>query len=217
MCSASIIAEDAVITAAICLGAIPELKPEEVSVVAGNIDRMQGASVKAKTIKIHPLFRYYPLQTVLEHDIAIILLSEPFKVDGQNISKIKLIEKSKAKTDLTNKEGVVAGWGAVAMQNKLLQYVNVTISNQTACKNYYKQLLPVPYNLDHYQMCSEATEDLCIGESGAGLRVILDADDAPTLVGVAEPSADCPHPKRPEIYTRISEYLDWINQSLANP
>jgi len=49
-----------------------------------------------------------------------------------------------------------------ALRNKMLQYVNVTVYNQSECKEYYKKLSPAPYSLEHYQICSEATEDLCI-------------------------------------------------------
>lgn len=50
----------------------------------------------------------------------------------------------------------------LALRNKMLQHVTVAISSQSECTEFYKRLSPAPYTLDHYQMCSQATEDMCI-------------------------------------------------------
>jgi len=53
-----------------------------VTLIAGDVNRTKGESIKAKRIIIHPLFRYYPQQALLEHDIAIIQLAQPFNFNG---------------------------------------------------------------------------------------------------------------------------------------
>lgn len=50
----------------------------------------------------------------------------------------------------------------LALRNTMLQHVTVTISSQSECTEFYKRLSPAPYTLDHYQMCSQVTEDMCI-------------------------------------------------------
>ena len=59
---------------------------------------------------------------------------------------------------------------------------------------------------------SKGGKDSCQGDSG-GPAVKIEKNKA-TLVGVVSFGDGCAEPGKPGLYTRVSNYLDWIEENL---
>jgi Protein kinase domain/Trypsin len=52
-------------------------------------------------------------------------------------------------------------------------------------------------------------------QADGGSPLVLDTLDGPRLVGVASEGTGCASPSSPQIYTRVSSYLEWIDSEVG--
>jgi secreted trypsin-like serine protease len=107
--------------------------------------------------------------------------------------------------------------------HEILQYVDLPVLSNQECEKFYKSISLE----DGKRMCAgaEKGKDSCRGDSGGPLvinkfnrrtkNLYPDNDDAIWIqVGVTSfGSSDCGSGK-PGVYTRVSEYIDWIKKNL---
>jgi len=120
----------------------------------------------------------------------------------------------------------VAGWGVTGPRDDgvshkdgsladTLQHVNMTIYDQTKCKNL---LTEADYELEESQLCAggEAGRDSCFGDSGSALMAdYIDSKnrfETWKLIGLVSfgLSKKCGVQGSPGIYTKIRDYIPWI-------
>ncbi|KAJ8916286.1 hypothetical protein NQ315_016427 [Exocentrus adspersus] len=101
---------------------------------------------------------------------------------------------------------LVSGWGLLdgegADISPALQEVNITVISNQQCKQVYDIVIDS-------QICTQGTagEGACQGDSGGPLVV------GNTQVGIVSYGAGgCP-PGYPSAYTRITSYLDWLEEN----
>ncbi|XP_028672186.1 mast cell protease 1A-like [Erpetoichthys calabaricus] len=166
--------------------------------------------------KIQPQWRfsvedYYPhpnyQRRKYENDIMLLKLVKP-AVKIQDVKEIKL-----AKTDKNGKPGSlceVSGWGATPSSRpstERLQVANVTVIDEKKCRHYWKE---------HYLpnvLCTGGTKrsgGFCQGDSGGPLVC------QNLAVGVVSfrHGKNCDNPETPNVYTKISRYLKWIQKTI---
>merc|ERR1712127_255928 len=70
-------------------------------------------------------------------------------------------------------------------------------------------------SLPNTQMCAyKQNTDSCQGDSGGPL--VVNEDGRFTVVGVVSYGAGCARPGYAGVYARVTTYLDWINQNIAD-
>lgn len=97
----------------------------------------------------------------------------------------------------------------------VLQEVSVPVINNSVCESMYRSAGYIEH-IPHIFICAgwrRGGFDSCEGDSG-GPMVIQREDKRFLLAGVISWGIGCAEPNQPGVYTRISEFRDWINQIL---
>ncbi|EAT36354.1 AAEL011553-PA [Aedes aegypti] len=200
-CGGSIISADAVLTAAHCVY-YTNVEPTDFSIRAGSTLRNEGGQlITVAQLFIHPEYDDW----TLELDIAVLKLSENF-IFGAGIQPVAL-----PNSNLKISHGAVAsiaGWGSLYYQGPSvlrLQEVTVPIVENAVCGLAYQNFGPIwPFHL-----CAGAHGiDACQGDSGGPL--VMDG----TVIGVVSWGYGCAFNGYPTVYTRVSEFTDFIRQHM---
>jgi secreted trypsin-like serine protease len=203
LCGGSIINQRWILTAAHCFDTSA---PDKVRAKAGvtNYDPSP-PWLQIEKVAVH---KFYNDRTH-ENDIALIRLQVP-----TSQSSIPLAGSA---TALANMWLEVTGWGRTAEKGapstQLLKaevpYVDNATCNQPG--SYDGSIKPT-------MMCAGEREggvDSCQGDSGGPL--VLRSSSGPILVGVVSFGEGCARKLKYGVYTRVSEFRDWITDTLRAP
>jgi secreted trypsin-like serine protease len=122
------------------------------------------------------------------------------------------------------------GWGMLedyGLQNEELQKVSLTLMQNRDCNPFFGHIIRNTEVLDRgivdSQICAAAIEggrlvggrDTCQGDSGGPLQITLrDNLCVHYLVGLTSFAVGCGAENSPGVYTRVSEYIDWIESKV---
>ncbi|CAF0841565.1 unnamed protein product [Adineta ricciae] len=166
-------------------------------------------TIKVQEVIIHPSYS----QQNLFNDIAIVKLEEYIQpsVNVQFVCLPYLLSN-------INVSGIVVGFGDTvpgANQGSLtLKQVNLTIYPNDFCDN----VSPLTTKNWTTQICCgdlNGERDACQGDSGGGLFVQQNLSSVLryTIHGIVSYGEQCASPMKPGIYTRVSSYLQWIQEN----
>ncbi|XP_011155958.2 transmembrane protease serine 9 [Solenopsis invicta] len=201
-CGGSIISENYILTAAHCL--MQFKKPsdlDDVTVHAGtNLLSKSGTVYKPEESIIHPNFNLL----LIRNDVGLLRLNT-------NIEYNKLVQPiSVAKTNsvLEGDPCFLTGWGTLEFLGKVpdrLQKLDLKVYSQIKCKASF-------WNVRRSHICafSKNGQGACHGDSGSplvanGIQIGLASFVRPCAVG------------HPDVYTRVSSFISWINQYTVQP
>jgi len=151
---------------------------------------------------------------IMVNDIAVVVLANPIKFTSA-IQPICLPSPGFVVPDGT--VATVAGWG-VTQENgnaasQFLNQVGVPIVNSNTCNTQYNtQNIEINSGDMICAGYSQGGMDACQGDSGGPF--IVKGTNGYTLQGVVSFGVGCARPDLPGIYTRVSNYLDWISQQV---
>uniref|UniRef100_A0A0A1XSC5 Plasma kallikrein n=1 Tax=Zeugodacus cucurbitae TaxID=28588 RepID=A0A0A1XSC5_ZEUCU len=146
----------------------------------------------------------------LDNDIALLRFTEPVEL-REPLRPVCLAEADKTYED---ELAVVTGWGAVKEGGFIadrLQEVQVPVMSQETCRKSKYGSSRITDNM----LCAgyaEGGKDSCQGDSGGPLHVANNATKSYQLAGVVSWGEGCARPNAPGVYTRVSQYLDWIDE-----
>ncbi|XP_076338710.1 serine protease 30-like [Tachypleus tridentatus] len=167
----------------------------------------QTEDINIQQIIVHPKYsdpkRYY-------NDIAILRLAKDITFSDY----VRPVCLPEASSSYVNQEGTVVGWGGE--RAKRLQKVNVPVMDFTQCENWYHEAGKL-VTLQNGQMCAgfrKGGQDSCQGDSGGPL--LVKEGDKFVIIGVVSAGIGCARPLLPGLYTKVSSYLDWIEQYIKN-
>uniref|UniRef100_A0A182JNT1 CLIP domain-containing serine protease n=1 Tax=Anopheles christyi TaxID=43041 RepID=A0A182JNT1_9DIPT len=146
------------------------------------------------------------------NDIALLKLAQPAQLNDW-ITPICLPASPVLNETVTYS---VAGWNQNTCEDpssrfKLLSSYNVL--NQTACQRYVPSVAGTSYGF----VCV-ATGEQPLGDAGGGLTAAktIDPDQRPVyeLIGVLSSMSSCANYDGVAVYTRVTQYMDWIESKL---
>ncbi|XP_046458724.1 trypsin Blo t 3-like isoform X1 [Daphnia pulex] len=125
--------------------------------------------------------------------------------NGKTTKKPALL---RAFSTYANQLATIAGWGTTSsggsLSNVLLK-ANVTIQDNTVCAKQYGNFVGAD------MLCASAPgKDTCQGDSGGPILV------NGVQVGITSFGNGCADPKYAGVYTRVSNYVSWIQTTMAN-
>ncbi|PZC80492.1 hypothetical protein B5X24_HaOG200409 [Helicoverpa armigera] len=213
-CGAALLNENWAITAAHCVEHVP---PSELLVRLGEHDLAQSdepygfVERRVQIVASHPHFD----PATFEYDLALLRFYEPVTFQP-NILPVCVPDDDE---DFVGKTAYVTGWGRLFDEGPLpsvLQEVKVPVINNSACEAMY-QAAGYNEHIPNIFICagrSKGGADSCEGDSGGPMVVRRSRDDRFVLGGIISWGIGCAEPNQPGVYTRISEFRDWINQIL---
>jgi len=148
----------------------------------------------------------------INNDIALLRLETEVQFNDNVVPACLPTDKNQ---QYTNWEAVVSGWGTTSEGGRtsdvLKETTQTIISNSDARCVRGSQDNPVPGS----KMCGykEGT-DSCQGDSGGPL--VVKEEGRWTVVGVVSYGLGCARSGYPGVYARVTNYLDWINENIAD-
>ncbi|XP_050545966.1 proclotting enzyme-like isoform X2 [Daktulosphaira vitifoliae] len=145
------------------------------------------------------------------NDIAILVLDRPVK-RSKYVIPLCLPPKSARSETFVGQVPTVVGWGTTyygGKESTVQRQVELPVWHNSDCDRTYFQ----PINEDF--ICAglkEGGKDACQGDSGGPL--MLKKDGRWIQIGIVSFGNKCGEPGYPGVYTRVSRYIDWINENV---
>ncbi|XP_017555936.1 complement C1s subcomponent-like isoform X2 [Pygocentrus nattereri] len=213
----AIISEQWILTAANNLMSNNQpVSPDKVKIHIGGNDALQLSSMpplQIESLHIHPLYNN-PDFTNFDHDLALIKLKNTIQYNADVMPLCLPSLEAEYTPSLT---GWVSGFGQTARSkiSRYLRYTSLPLVNKEMCQKFIDNLrIPVP--LTDNMFCAgvpKGGKDACGGDAGGAF--VLKQNGVFYAAGIVSWGYECGKPGRYGVYTRVAQYVDWINKTMS--
>uniref|UniRef100_A0A3B3XGI5 Complement component 1, r subcomponent n=1 Tax=Poecilia mexicana TaxID=48701 RepID=A0A3B3XGI5_9TELE len=194
--------------------------PEAFSIHLGRTDVhqiLETPSLNATAVHVHPQYNN-PNGLNYDHDIALIKLKDPVTFEAAIMPLCLPSEDDRYDSGMI---GLVSGFGITDKGNQQrfltnkLKYVHIPVVEQERCSNSLK-LIPRSQKpiLTDNMFCAgtpEGRKDSCQGDSGSGFT-LQSEDGRFWAAGIVSWGIKCGQKGTYGFYTKVANYVDWINK-----
>ncbi len=209
-CGGSLVAPSWVLTAAHCL---VNATPEQIVATVGvhRLGSGQGQRRTVDRIVVHPRYGF-DFAHDFAHDLALLHLSQPVEAGSAALLTADSLALAASGTLAT-----VIGWGARSEDSREgllsydLQQVELPVVSEEDCTTSMGRMI------NENLLCAgyiEGGKDACHGDSGSPLMV-PDGSGGWQLAGIVSFGIGCARPTFYGVYTRVSQYHDWILSQIS--
>ncbi|XP_032681410.1 proclotting enzyme-like [Odontomachus brunneus] len=167
------------------------------------------ATYPVKVIHTHPNYvrqSYY-------NDIAVFELGKPVR-KSPYVIPICLPQKQYREEMFIGARPTVVGWGATyygGKESTIQRQAVLPVWRNEDCNRVYSQPIDKNYLCAGY---TQGGKDACQGDSGGPLMLKLESRW--TQIGIVSFGNRCGEPNYPGVYTRVTEYINWIDYLIKN-
>ncbi|KAM9309988.1 complement component 1, r subcomponent [Pholidichthys leucotaenia] len=175
--------------------------------------------VNSASVHVHPEYNN-PTKLNYNHDIALIKLQDPITF---NAFVMPLCLPPEGATYITGITGQVSGFGLTKqgdsriLTNKL-HYVNLPVVAPETCRRSISSMMNIRPNVPAYtsnMFCAgfpEGGKDSCQGDSGGPFTLIENGRFY--VAGIVSWGIDCGLKGAYGVYTKVTNYVDWIQNTM---
>uniref|UniRef100_A0A8B9V4S3 Transmembrane serine protease 15 n=1 Tax=Anas zonorhyncha TaxID=75864 RepID=A0A8B9V4S3_9AVES len=210
LCGASLVSEEWLVTAAHCVYG-RHLQPSKWKAVLGLHDQLNMTHPSTVVRYINQII-INPHYNKLTKDSDIALMHLQYKVQYTDyIQPVCLPEKNQH--FLPGTSCFIAGWGDTTSggsSSNILQEAEVPLILNDKCQQWMPE-----YSITENMICAGYDTggiDSCQGDSGGPL--MFEDGNKWVLVGVTSFGYKCALPERPGVYTRVTMFVDWIQNTI---
>ncbi|XP_064093207.1 clotting factor B-like [Macrobrachium nipponense] len=143
-----------------------------------------------------------------EHDIALLYLGGTLTFG----TTVKPLCMPRPEDYVAEKEVVATGWGVTdygGNQSNTLQEVGLNLKSPEDCKTLNDNAPETQFITDNMICALGQNKDACQGDSGGPL-ITLAEDGRWVQLGIVSFGYKCAEPNVPGFYTKLVNYVDWI-------
>ncbi|XP_070767920.1 ovochymase-like, partial [Enoplosus armatus] len=184
-----------------------------------DVKTLMESPVYAASVHIHPEYNN-PNSLDYNNDIALIKLQDTITFKS---SIMPICLPAEGATYVTGMMGLVSGFGITEKDRRriltnTLKYVQLPLVEQQTCSNsitLLKRKRAYVPSLTNNMFCAgvpEGGKDSCQGDSGSPFT--LNEDGRFWAAGIVSWGVDCGKQGTYGVYTRVTNYMDWINKTM---
>lgn len=202
ICSAAIISKHFAITSAQC---VHNLEPNTLHLRVGTTKLINGGKkIRVNSVIIHGNFTKGNVRKkqVPKSDVALLAIKSGLKFN-RSVNSVNLSDILPDDFE----EGIITGWSSGTYVRRNLLWKNIPIVDMKSCNNTYKK------RLQEDQFCAGfGNADLTTCQNEMGNPLVVEGQ----LLGILTIPAICQRPIKPEVFIKVSYYLDWATEEMDN-